>query len=77
MIIGILKETGNENRVAILPGEVTVLKKMGIEVLVELHAGEQAFATDKDFQAAGAVIADTKRSYFKSRNVVICKSSSG
>ena len=60
MIIGILKETGNENRVAILPGEVNVLKKMGIEVLVELHAGEQAYATDKDFQAAGAVIATRK-----------------
>ena len=35
MIIGILKETGTENRVAILPGEVAALKKMGIEVLVE------------------------------------------
>ena len=44
MIIGILKETGTENRVAILPGEVIVMKKMGIEVMVELHAGEKAFA---------------------------------
>ena len=35
MIIGILKETGTENRVAMLPGEVVTLKKMGIEVLVE------------------------------------------
>jgi H+-translocating NAD(P) transhydrogenase subunit alpha len=60
MIIGILKETGTENRVAILPGEVTVLKKMGIEVLVELHAGELAYATDKEFQAAGAIIAERK-----------------
>jgi NAD(P) transhydrogenase subunit alpha len=60
MIIGILKETGTENRVAILPGEVTVLKKMGIEVLVELHAGEQAYATDKEFQDAGAIIAERK-----------------
>jgi H+-translocating NAD(P) transhydrogenase subunit alpha len=58
MIIGVLKETGNENRVAVLPGEVTVMKKMGIEVLVELHAGDRAFAADKDFQAAGAVIAE-------------------
>jgi NAD(P) transhydrogenase subunit alpha len=58
MIIGILKETGTENRVAILPGEVAVLKKMGIEVLVELQAGERAFATDKDFQSAGATIVE-------------------
>ena len=42
------------NRVAMLPGEVAALKKMGIEVLVEHHAGEQAFASDKDYQAAGA-----------------------
>jgi NAD(P) transhydrogenase subunit alpha len=36
------------------------LKKMGIEVLVELHAGEQAYATDKEFQDAGAIIAERK-----------------
>jgi len=60
MIIGILKETGTENRVAILPGEVTVMKKMGIEVIVEFHAGEKAFAADKDFQSAGAEMADRK-----------------
>ena len=29
MIAGILRETGNENRVAILPGETAVLKKLG------------------------------------------------
>ena len=49
MIIGILKESGTENRVAMLPGEVTVLKKMGIEVLVELRAGERAFASDDSY----------------------------
>ena len=56
MIIGILKEAGTENRVAILPGEAAVLKKMGIEVLVELHAGVRAFEDDNDFRTAGAVI---------------------
>jgi H+-translocating NAD(P) transhydrogenase subunit alpha len=54
MILGILRESGTENRVAMLPGEVTVLKKMGIEVLVELHAGERAFASDDSYVAAGA-----------------------
>lgn len=54
MIIGILKETGSENRVAMLPGEVALLIKMGIEILVEKSAGERAFATDKAYQAAGA-----------------------
>ena len=60
MIIGILSESGTENRVAMLPPEVAVLKKMGIEVLVEQHAGERAFATDKDYQASGAMIGDRK-----------------
>ena len=60
MIIGILRESGTENRVAMLPSEVAVLKKMGIEVLVEQHAGERAFATDKDYQASGALIGDRK-----------------
>jgi NAD(P) transhydrogenase subunit alpha len=61
MIIGILKETGTEKRVAILPGEVSVLKKMGIEIIVELQAGERAFATDKDYQTAGAMTAERKK----------------
>lgn len=60
MIIGILKETGNEKRVALLPGEVSVLKKLGLQLIVESHAGETAFATDKDYEAAGAVMAKRK-----------------
>ena len=60
MIIGILRESGTENRVALLPGEVAVLKKMGIEVLVEFHAGEKAFADDKAYQAAGALTVERK-----------------
>jgi len=65
MILGILKESGNEKRVAMLPGEVSVLKKMGIEVLVELHAGERAFAADKAYMSAGAKMVE--------RNEVISK----
>jgi NAD(P) transhydrogenase subunit alpha len=56
MIIGVLKETGTENRVAILPAEVVAMKKMGIDVLVETNAGEKAFATDSDYISAGARI---------------------
>ncbi len=50
MKIGVLKETGNENRVAILPAEVIALKKMGIDVLVETNAGAKAFATDSAYK---------------------------
>ncbi len=58
MIIGILKEPAGENRVAMLPGEVAVMKKMGVEVLVEHNAGERAYATDKAFMEAGASAAE-------------------
>jgi NAD(P) transhydrogenase subunit alpha len=58
MIIGILKESTPENRVAILPGEVAGLKKLGIEVIVENKAGEKAFFNDKDYLVAGALTAD-------------------
>jgi NAD(P) transhydrogenase subunit alpha len=61
MIAGILKETGNENRVPMLPGETATLKKMGVEVLVESHAGERAFASDRDFENAGARITDREK----------------
>jgi NAD(P) transhydrogenase subunit alpha len=60
MILGILREQVTENRVAMLPGEITVLKKMGIKVLVEHHAGERAFASDDSYLAAGATTADRK-----------------
>lgn len=60
MIAGILKETGNESRVAMLPCDVAVLKKMGVDVLVETHAGDRAYSADKDFKAAGAEIAERK-----------------
>jgi proton-translocating NAD(P)+ transhydrogenase subunit alpha len=58
MILGILKESGTEKRVAMLPGEVAVLKKMGIELIVELHAGEKAYASDDAYQSAGASAAE-------------------
>ncbi len=60
MIAGILRETGNENRVALLPGETAALKKLGMEVMVEFHAGERAFISDNEYEAAGATIADRK-----------------
>jgi len=66
MIIGILRETGNEKRVAMLPAEIATLKKMGVELLVENNAGEKAFASDKDYQAAGASVSSRKDLFLKS-----------
>jgi len=60
MIIGILKESGSENRVAMLPGEISGLKKFGIEVIVEHKAGETAYISDKDYLACGSSLAERK-----------------
>ena len=54
MVVGILKESESENRVALLPQEVATLKKMGVDVLMELTAGSRAFAADSDYLSAGA-----------------------
>ncbi len=61
MTTGILKESGAEKRVAMLPGEVAILKKLGVNIIVEHGAGERAFASDTDYQTAGASVADRKR----------------
>jgi NAD(P) transhydrogenase subunit alpha len=65
MIAGILRENGDENRVAILPGEAASIMKMGMKVLVESHAGEKAFTYDAEYRDAGAEVTE--------RNEVIAK----
>jgi H+-translocating NAD(P) transhydrogenase subunit alpha len=61
MLLGVLKETGTEKRVAILPPEVITLKKIGIDVFIENGAGELAFATDSSYKAAGASLGERKK----------------
>ncbi len=56
MILGLLKEYGTENRVALLPDIVQNLTGLKAEVLVEQSAGKGAFAPDKDYEAAGALV---------------------
>ncbi|MEC4812493.1 MAG: Re/Si-specific NAD(P)(+) transhydrogenase subunit alpha [Scytonema sp. PMC 1069.18] len=49
-----------ERRVALIPDIVARLVKQGLEVWVETGAGERAFFSDADYEAAGAkVIAET------------------
>lgn len=55
MILGILKELETENRVAMLPGEVAILRKLGVEVIIEKNAGVRAFASDNSYVSSGAV----------------------
>ena len=66
MVIGVLKESGSENRFALLPETVMALTSMNVPVMVEKEAGKKAFASDTDYEAAGAKIA--------SKNEVITRS---
>ena len=56
MIIGLLKESGHERRVALLPDAVNTLTKMKVTFLVEEDAGKESFATNSAYQEAGARI---------------------
>jgi NAD(P) transhydrogenase subunit alpha len=60
MIIGILRESGSEKRVAMLPGELQALSKLGVEVAVEQSAGSGSFQTDSEYKSAGASILGRK-----------------
>lgn len=57
MIIGVIKELLPETRVSILPEHIAILKKINAEVLIENHAGENAFAADEEYVEKGASIA--------------------
>lgn len=60
MVAGILRESGDEKRVALLPGETAAAIKLGLKVIVEEGAGAGAFATDGEYHAAGASTASRR-----------------
>jgi NAD(P) transhydrogenase subunit alpha len=70
MILGLLKETGNEKRVALLPESVSALVKLAVDVVVEPDAGKSAFVSDEDYLAAGAKIIE-KSVIFNKSDVII------
>ncbi|MFP4621189.1 MAG: Re/Si-specific NAD(P)(+) transhydrogenase subunit alpha [Bacteroidales bacterium] len=56
MKVGLLKETEDDGRVAMLPGNIQELVKMNLAVVVQSGAGGGAFLSDADFREAGAEI---------------------
>jgi H+-translocating NAD(P) transhydrogenase subunit alpha len=70
MIIGLLKESGHERRVALLPDAVNTLTKMKVSFLVEEDAGKESFAMNKDYQDAGARI-DKKSEVISQSDMII------
>lgn len=59
MVIGVPKEIKkHENRVALLPGGVTAMKRNGHDVLIEKGAGKGSGFDDEQYVQAGASIVD-------------------
>lgn len=70
MTIGILKESDQERRVALLPEVVKTLTGMGVSVVVEKDAGLKASASDADYQEAGAKIASKSDAIAQSEMII-------
>jgi len=56
MVIGVLREGGRENRVALLPENVSILVKKNVSVLIESDAGNSSCASNEEYVDAGAAI---------------------
>lgn len=63
MIIAVLKEPHPETRVSLLPEHISILKKLKVDIYIETGAGDNSFAADDKYTAAGALI--------KSRSVIL------
>src|SRR5882672_11327428 len=72
MNIGVAAEKfPGERRVALVPATIPVLKKAGLDVLVEKNAGSDAGFTDAAYQEKGAQLAATRAEIFAAAHVVL------
>jgi len=56
MKCGVLKESINENMVALIPDSIPLLKKAGLQVYIEKGAGEKSFFKDEIYIKNGGEI---------------------
>ena len=61
--LGIVKEGSGESRVAATPDTVTKLLALGYDVIVERGAGASSSFPDAQYSAAGATVADKKKTW--------------
>ena len=72
MIVGVPKETyPGERRVALTPAVVPLLAKAGLEVVLEVGAGERAGYPDSQYQEKGAKILSERRAVFAQSDIVV------
>lgn len=72
MLIGVVKEIkNNENRVALTPAGVAVLKANGHDVMVEFNAGIGSGITNEEYEAAGAELVTDKKELFDRAETIV------
>jgi NAD(P) transhydrogenase subunit alpha len=72
MIVAVPKETtARETRVALTPDLVTEVQKMGLEVWVESGAGALSYASDEQYEKAGAKIVKNASDLYGSAAMVL------
>jgi NAD(P) transhydrogenase subunit alpha len=72
MKVGVPKEiVVGENRVALVPDAVGLLRKAGLQILFESGAGEGAFFPDRAYEAAGATIVSDPVALFTEADAVL------
>ncbi|MEU6379889.1 NAD(P) transhydrogenase subunit alpha [Streptomyces sp. NPDC046909] len=70
--VGVVRERApGERRVALVPEAVTLLRRAGIDVLVETGAGSGAWFTDADYTAVGASVVPPDELYART-DAVLC-----
>lgn len=71
MVIGLLKETNADNRVAFTPEHaVELLKYDNLKILVEKNAGQLSYISDQEYKTAGADIAE-REDIIKDADVIV------
>ena len=71
IILGIPSENHSQERmVSLVPQNITTLKQIGIEVVVEHNAGMRSGFSDEHYIEAGATIATNRSEIFKSAHII-------
>jgi NAD(P) transhydrogenase subunit alpha len=70
MIIGVIREGGKENRVALLPEHIPSLLKKNVAVLIESDAGNSSCASNLEYAEAGAAI-QTREHILQNADIIL------
>lgn len=70
MIVAVLKENPNENRIAVTPQTVKELTKNGLKVRIQAGAGNASFISDQNFVDSGADIASDVRTTLDGADII-------